>query len=72
MNCLNAINLPRKDLEAKWDKEGVFFKVLEHFKIIGAKYYIKINADQEIFNFEAFSTYGASNSIVWYTETWWK
>ena len=38
--------------------------VLEHYKTIGAKYFTKIKADQEISNFRAFPAYGASNKIV--------
>ena len=64
------VKLPREDPKANWDKEGVFSRILEHYKIIGAKYFTKIKVDQVIFNFEAFSTYGASNKIVWHTKTW--
>ena len=55
MELVNIINLPQEDPEANWDKEGVFCRVLEHSKNIEANYFIKIKADQEIFNFEAFS-----------------
>ena len=60
-----------EDPEANWNKKGVFSRILEHSKIIEGKYFIKIKADQEMFNFETYSTYEASNKIVWLTETWW-
>ena len=47
-------------------------RILGHSKIIEANSFTKIKADQEIFNFEAFSTYEASNKIVWYSKTLWK
>ena len=44
-------------------------RVLKHSKIIGAKYFTKIKADQEIFNFVAFLTYGILNKIIMYCKS---
>ena len=43
-----------EDSEANWDKKVVFPRILECFNIIGAMYFIKIGANQEILNSGAF------------------
>ena len=52
-----------EDPEANWDKKRIFPRILEHSKIIEAKYFTKIGAHQEILISRALSTYKALNKI---------
>ena len=59
----------QEDLKVDWSKEGSTSKVLEHFKIIGARKFAKNKMDHAKTNFKVFLAYETLRKIVLDTKT---
>ena len=61
---------PREDPRIDWSKKRGVSRVLEHFKIIGARKFIKNEVDHAKLKFRVFLAYRTLERIVLGTKTW--
>ena len=64
MELLKYFKIAPGGSQSQLGQEKSLLRILEHFKIIEAKYFTRIEANQKTLNYGAFSTFGASNKIV--------